>query len=228
MIKKKSAIQEALDYHEKYGSIPKDYMERLSWLYNEVGFNKKHLDSLISKIDDLANVQWNEVNYIFYMTPKPTPRPRYSPNTFHFYVSGAKMNKQIFDNFIEQHSDMECVISTPCSIDTVVYIQTPTGMSVEEKVAAELGIIHNINAPDWDNCGKTYSDMIQKTLVSDDSLVFRGCVQKFYSVLPRIEVKVRFMTVYDCKYNKRTVEKRKSFYENERTLKDLPYIMGGR
>ena len=106
MTTKKNAIQEALDYHEKYGAIPKDYMERLSWLYDEVDFTKKHLDSLISKIDELANVQWNEVNYIFYMTPKPTPRPRCSTNTFHFYVGGAKMNKQIFDNFIEQHSDL--------------------------------------------------------------------------------------------------------------------------
>ena len=70
--------------------------------------------------------------------------------------------------------------------------------------------------------------MIQDTLVSNDSLVYRGCVQKFYSVLPRIEVIVKFMTIYDCKYNKRTVEKRKSFYENEKTVKDLPYIIGGK
>lgn len=218
-------VQEILDYQSKYGVIPKDYLERLSWLYQEVGFEKKHLDDLLSKLDLLSDVQWNEVTYIFYMVPKPTPRPRYTPNTFHFYVSGAKFNKEIFQRFHEQHSDMACVISTPCSLDTNVFIKTPAGMSVEEKVAAELGVIHNINAPDWDNLGKSYSDMVQDILVSNDSLVFRGCVQKYYSVLPRIEVRVRFMTVYDCKYNKRTVEKRKSFYENERTIKDLGYII---
>lgn len=223
--KKKTSLQEAFDYHEKYGNIPKNYMERLSWLYGEVNFKQEQLVDLLQKLDQLANVEWNEVNYIFYMTPKPTPRPRLSGNTFCFYVSGAKMNKQIFENFVNQHSEMECVISTPCSLDTDVYIQTPAGMSVEEKVAAELGIIHNINAPDWDNLGKTYSDMVQDVLVSNDSLVFRGAVQKFYSVLPRIEVKVRFMTVYDCKYNKRAVERRKSFQENDKTLKDLPSII---
>jgi Holliday junction resolvase RusA-like endonuclease len=223
--KKKSAMQEAFDYHEQYGNIPKDYMERLAWLYQDVGFQQKHLADLLEKLDQLANADWNEVKYIFYMTPKPTPRPRVAPNTYHFYVSGAKMNQDIFRNFVEQHSEMECVISTPCSMDTQVYIQTPAGMSIEEKVAAELGVVHNINAPDWDNLGKTYSDMVQEVLVSNDSLVFRGCVQKFYSVLPRIEVTVRFMRQYDCKYNKRSVEKRKSFQENEKTLKDLGYII---
>jgi Holliday junction resolvase RusA-like endonuclease len=159
------------------------------------------------------------------MTPKPTPRPRQAPNTFHFYVSGAKMNHEIFENFVEQHSEMECVISTPCILETKVYIQTPKGMSVEEKIAAELEVIHNINAPDWDNLGKTYSDMVQDVLVSNDSIVFRGCVQKFYSILPRIEVNVKFMTAYDCKYNKRSVENRKSFQENDKTMKDLDYII---
>lgn len=225
MSKKKNSIQEALDYHEKYGAIPKDYMERLSWLYHDVGFTEKQLLSLLDKIDELANVQWNEVKYIFYMTPKPSPRPRYSSNTFHFYVGGARINKEIMENFVQQHSDMECVISTPCSLNAEVFMPTPVGMNITEKIAAELGIIHNVNAPDWDNLGKAYCDMIQDVLVSNDSLVFEGRVHKGYSILPRIEVTVRFMKTYDCKYNKRTVESRKSFKENDRTIKNLDYII---
>ena len=222
---KRNSIQEALDYHQKYGNIPKNYMERLSWLYDEVNFKENHLIDLIEKLDKQQDAEWNEVNYIFYMTPKPTPRPKLSPNTFVFYVKGAKMNKQIFENFVEQHSDMEAVISTPCIMETKVYIQTPAGMSIEEKVAAELGVIHNVNAPDWDNLGKTYSDMVQDVLISNDSIVFKGSVEKFYSVLPRIEVSVKFMKVYDCKYNKRTIEHRKSFQENPKTVKGLESII---
>ena len=67
--------------------------------------------------------------------------------------------------------------------------------------------------------------MIQDVLVSNDSLVFEGRVHKGYSILPRIEVTVRFMKTYDCKYNKRTVESRKSFKENDRTIKNLDYII---
>lgn len=225
MAKKKNSIQECLEYYEKYGSIPKDYMERLSWLYSEIGFTQKQLLPLLDKIDELMNQEWNEVKYIFYITPKPTPRPRYSPNTFHFYVGGAKLNKEIMERFVEEHSEMECVISTPCSLNTNVFMPTPKGMSIQEKVAAELGIVHNIIAPDWDNLGKTYSDMIQDVLISNDSLIFKGCIQKFYSVLPRVEVTIRFMKSYDCKYNKRIIESRKSFKENDRTVKDIDYII---
>ena len=224
-MKNKSSLQEAFEYHEKYGSIPKNFMERLSWLYQETNFNEKQLKTLLEKIDELANVQWEELNYVFYMTPKPSPRPRYSSNTFHFYVGGARLNKEIMENFVEQHSEMECVISTPCSLDTKVYMPTPKGMNAMEKIAAELELIHNVNAPDWDNLGKNYCDMVQDVLVSNDSLVFRGCVEKFYSILPRIEVTIRFMKSYDCKYNKRTIENRKSFKENDRTLKDLNFII---
>ena len=224
-MKKKSSLQEAFEYHEQYGSIPKNFMERLSWLYQETNFNEKQLKILLEKLDELANVQWEELHYVFYMMPKPSPRPRYSSNTFHFYVGGARLNKEIMENFVEQHSEMDCVISTPCSLDTKVYMPTPKGMNTMEKIAAELELVHNCNAPDWDNVGKAYCDMIQDVLVSNDSLVFRGNVEKYYSVLPRIEVTIRFMKSYDCKYNKRTIENRKSFKENERTLKNLDYII---
>lgn len=102
---------------------------------------------------------------------------------------------------------------------------TPKGMNAVEKIAAELELIHNINAPDWDNLGKSYCDMVQDIIVSNDSLVFKGNVEKYYSVLPRIEVTLKFMLSYDCRYNKRTVESRKSFKENDRTIKDLDYII---
>ena len=67
--------------------------------------------------------------------------------------------------------------------------------------------------------------MVQKTLVSNDSIVCKGSVEKFYSILPRIEINLRFMTKYDCKYNKRSVEGRKSFKENPLTLDGIDYII---
>jgi Holliday junction resolvase RusA-like endonuclease len=98
-------------------------------------------------------------------------------------------------------------------------------MSIKEKIAAELDIIHNVSEPDWDNLGKAYCDMVQSVLVSNDSIVYRGSVMKHYSVLPRIEVTIRFMTSYDCKYNKRKIENRKSFKENDKTIKDIDHII---
>lgn len=229
MKKQLSPIQQILEYHEKYGNIPTDYMDRLAYLYDSIGFKQSDLVELLDKLDALLNVEWNEVMYVFYMEPKPAARPRQvrskKGKTFHFYVPGARLTKDIFDTFKELHSNMDCVISTPCIMLTNVYVKTPSNMTKQEKIAAELGVIHDVNEPDWDNYGKQYSDMVQTTLVSNDSIVYRGSVEKFYSILPRVEVIVKFMTKYDCKYNKRSIEKRKSFKENDLTLKDLGYII---
>ena len=214
-----------LEYREKYGNIPKDYMERLAYLYKIYPYTKEDLTHLLLKIDELSNVCWDSVTYIFYMNPKSSPRPKLNTKTFTFYVKDAKNFKQVFDDFKEHHSDMDCVISTPCMITTKSYIETPRTMTLQEIMAAELELIHHVNAPDYDNLAKTYTDMVQKTLVSNDSIIFRGTSEKFYSILPRIEVTIRFMTAYDCKYNKRSIEKRKSFKENELTLKNIKYII---
>ena len=115
--------QDILEYHEKYSCIPKDYMERLAYLYRAYPYKKSDLESLIRKIDRLANVAWDSITYIFYMNPKSSPRPRLNTKTFTFYVKDAKNFKQVFDEFKESHSDMDCVISTPCMIETKSYIE---------------------------------------------------------------------------------------------------------
>ncbi len=217
--------QDIKEYQDKFSNIPKDYLERLAYLYRVYPFKRKDLEQLIKKIDALSQVYWDSVTYIFYMNPKSSPRPKLNTKTFTFYVKDAKNFKQVFDDFKEQHSDMDCVISTPCTIETKSYIETPKGMSLQEMMAAELELIHHVNAPDYDNLAKTYTDMVQHTLISNDSIIFRGTSEKFYSILPRIEVTIHFMTAYDCKYNKRSVEKRKSFKENPLTLKNVDFII---
>lgn len=217
--------QDIKEYQEKFSSIPKDYLERLAYLYRVYPFKRSDLEQLIKKIDALSQVYWDSITYIFYMNPKSSPRPKLNTKTFTFYVKDAKNFKQVFDDFKDQHSDMDCVISTPCTIETKSYIETPKGMSLQEMMAAELELIHHVNAPDYDNLAKTYTDMVQHTLISNDSIIFRGTSEKFYSILPRIEVTIHFMTAYDCKYNKRSVEKRKSFKENPLTLKNLDFII---
>lgn len=213
------------DYNTKFSQVPRDYMDRLVWLFNEHPFTKKHIDEILKKVDQLEETTWETITYIFYMEPVTSQRPRLNPNTFTFYVPGANDHKKMFDIFKAHHSAMENVISTPCMLTAKVYSKTPATMSIQEKLAAELELIHNLNSPDWDNIGKAYCDMVQSTLVSNDSIVCKGSVEKFYSCLPRVEVTLAYMSKYDCKYNKRTVEKRKSFYENPKTVDSLDYVI---
>lgn len=224
-------IKEITQYQEKFKHIPKDYLERIKLLCNEDKNLNDHLDKLFSKVEELIIGNWEEINYIFYMIPKSTPRPRAryvnNENTRNkiFYVSNAKDTKSIFDEFMMRHSKLPYVISTPCQMYTKLYLPKTSTMTKLEELAAELELIHCLTTPDWDNLGKTYSDMIRHTLIQDDSILCKVCIEKFYSNLPRIEIKLKFMKDYDCRYNKMKVETRKSFKENPRTIKSLGYII---
>ena len=59
----------------------------------------------------------------------------------------------------------------------------------------------------------------------DISPTVDATIGKFYSILPRIEVTLSYMTSYDCKYNKRSIESRKSFKENPLTLDGIGHII---
>lgn len=214
-----------LEYHEKYKDIPKDYMERLSYLFRICPYTKEDINQLLQKIEALKRGMWESVTYIFYMVPIPASRPKLNRKTFKFYVKDAKDIKTVFDQFKKECSGMDCVVSTPSKLSAKVYMETPKGMTTQEKIAAELELIHHVNNPDWDNLGKQYCDMVQKTLISNDSIVCKGEVEKFYSILPRIEVTLEYMTAYDCRYNKRTIEKRKSFKENPLSIEGIDYII---
>ena len=191
------------DYRDLYGDIPLDKMERLDDLFKECR-NKKNGKRVM--LNDLLCMEWDEVNFVIYLVPKATPRPRCNRVRNTFYVIGAKDNKDIFEKFmVKQHIDM---ITTPCKFYCDSYLPIPKSMKPEEKVLAEMGYIRPISKPDWDNLGKTYSDMIQKTLLFDDSLIIEGSSKKFYSTKPRIEIRIEYMKKYDSLYNEQKMRKK--------------------
>ena len=88
-------------------------------------------------------------------------------------------------------------------------------MNIVDTILAELGLIKPITTPDWDNLGKTYSDMVQKHLLLNDSLITDGSVSKRYSLKPRIEITITYLLNYDCQYNKKVIEHSKSYKEKD-------------
>ena len=75
-----------------------------------------------------------------------------------------------------------------------------------EKVLAELGFIYPLR-PDFDNLIKTYTDMLKGTLLWDDSIIFEGTSKKYYSVKPRIEIRIEYMEDFDSDFNKKKIVK---------------------
>ena len=193
------------DYIDEYGEIPRDRTERFIWLLEKLNLrNSPSRKNIQSSIERNLNIRWNKINFIIYLLPKGTPRPRLSSRSRTFYVLGARDNREIFDKFMA-NQDFP-IITTPCKFKCTSYLPIPKQFTKIDTLLAEMGLIRPINRPDWDNLGKTYSDMVQKHLILDDSLIYKGVVEKGYSVKPRIEITIKYLNDFDSKYNERKVK----------------------
>lgn len=201
------------EYFKKYDDIPDNYMDRFHMMMDKMKFSKKDLEKLKIAVDKLLHKRWNKLEFVFYMTPKPTSRPRTTSFHRHFYVKDASDNNAIFKQFVEECKDLDFSITTPTKFYVTTYSEIPSSMSKIEKICAELKLLFHISRPDWDNLGKTYSDMVQGYFLLDDSLIVDGRVRKLHSSKPRIEIEIEFMDKYDCKYNKKKIENWKSIRE---------------
>lgn len=207
--------KELREYSEKYMHIPNTVQERVAYLLETLKITNKQMKNIKKRIISHRLAKWNNINLVFYFVPKATPRARYSGFTKKFYVSDAKNNSDLMEKFVKENLKEFPLITTACRFYCDTYFPIPdSGMTKEEKILAELGYITTQVKPDWDNIGKTYSDMIQKHLILDDCNIIDGRVRKFYSIKPRIEVRIEFMENYDSKYNKRKIEGRKVYKEN--------------
>lgn len=194
------------EYSKKYGDIPKNDTDRILLLLSNIKNPKKYFGEIFKRIEDIKNIKWLRHDFTIYLLPKATPRPRYNNSSHIFYVKGAKDNRDLFYKFIDS-----CgidVIKTPCKFTCISYLPIPFSMNIIERILAELGFIRPITKPDWDNLGKTYSDMIQGSLLFDDALIVEGTSKKFYSIKPRIEISIEYMERYDSIYNENKIRKK--------------------
>lgn len=202
------------EYRTKFGSVPINCYDRFLKLLRDNNFKDKDINTLREMIHKALNRKWNSVSFTFLLEPKATPRPRghFKNGKFRFFVRDAKNHKDIFDEVIREVGNGLNII-TPCRIYIETFHPIPNSMSKFEKILAELKLIEVISKPDWDNLGKTYSDMIQKTFILDDSLIYEAVVKKKYSVKPRIEIYIEYMAEFDSQYNKKKVMKWNSYKE---------------
>ena len=193
------------EYNELYGDIPKDYFDRLNILIKSLRKKKKKEKiNIFDEIRRINLVEWKTVKFTVWLVPKATPRPRINKMTQLFYVSGSDVNKKLFHKFMKENPHE--MITTPMRFKTVVYLPTPKTMTESEKILAEMGYIRPISKPDFDNVAKTYADMIQGTLIYDDALIIEGISEKFYSIKPRIEITIDYMSEFDSLFNRKKIE----------------------
>jgi Holliday junction resolvase RusA-like endonuclease len=213
------------EYIEKYGDVPNDYSERLAYLIETNKIKNNHLDEIRKAIKKLKGVRWNTIKFIFYFIPEATPRARINTFTKVFYVKNANDYSTIFKEFMESCIDMHHLITTQCNFHCEMFFPTPNQMSKIEKILCELKLLRPATKPDWDNAGKTYSDMIQKHLLIEDCLINDAYIKKFHSIKPRIEIVIEYMEKYDCKFNKKRIEKWAVYENNKDKIIEKDYII---
>lgn len=188
----------------------------------------KMYEIIMKRENMLLNLQYYDLNILsLYEEPEGTQRSRFrlinrsnfnkealSNSAFvHVYSPNAKddfvyMKRLVNDELIA----LDGMINTPCMIDYYAYYKTPSQYNVTDKILSEIGINRPpINKPDWDNVGKKYCDMYNHNVWLDDSLVIDGAVHKYFSILPRVEIRLRYL---NCVYNKQqynTIINRKDY-----------------
>lgn len=192
------------EYNKLYGDLPDDDNEMETYILKKYKTNPNKVDSMIKEIEDAG---WSTIHMVLPLIPKPTPRPRLT-STGHVYVKGAKAHKEFFKTIIEAKS----IVYTVTKIQIETYFPIPTSsMNSTEIMAAQKKYIRPISGGDWDNLAKTYCDMMQGVLISNDNIIVEGSLSKYYSLKPRVEITLSYQNDFDSKYNKRKIMKSKSF-----------------
>lgn len=214
------------EYEAKYGMIPRDDYQRLEWMCQQYNLKPKDYDNIINYKNSMINQLYYE-NYkiILYENPEGAKRPRfrfvskknvasaardgfvhvYSPDA----ASGHKRMKELIT--YDELYKLDHLVTTPAIVTYNAYFQTPKYFNTWQTFLAEIGLIRHLAKPDWDNIGKKYSDMYNANVWLDDSMTVTGIVNKYYSILPRIEIDLQFLNCIYTKQQHKTVTGRKDF-----------------
>lgn len=223
-MKRKNRKQKEEEYRIKYGHIPVDYNERLEWMYDNLKINDRKAREILDKRSSMmTSLYYRDITIVLFEEPEGTPRPRFrlinrqnfineainNGQFVHVYSLNAKEDSLYMQRLVEQDLvQLQDLIWTPCIVEYNIYLKTPSAYNTVDTFLSEIGLIRPINKPDWDNIGKKYSDMFNHNVWLDDTLVISGTLNKYYSILPRVEIKLRYLNTLYNKYQYNMISKR--------------------
>ena len=198
-------------------------MERLEWMYDKFHLNISKAAQIVKARNSLLNTVHyeQELFIVLYEEPEGTPRPRARyinksnvvnnakkyPGFIQVYSLTGKPDRQFMRRMIDTN-ELEFVdhlLYTPCSVDYTAYFKTPHSFNTIDTYLAELQCIRPISKPDFDNIAKKYADMYNGNVWIDDSLVIDASIHKYYSILPRVEIRLKYMNMLFNKYQYKSV-----------------------
>ena len=223
----KNKKQKILEYHDKYNHIPKGYIERLEWLYETLNIDDKKSDEILRARENFINTTYYKtINLVFYEIPEYTPRPRAriinkagvinaatGNNSFiQVYSITGRQNREYMEMYTKQNlSELEQLLCTPCDIEYNTYFPTPSYYNKTQIFLAEIGLDRPIIKPDFDNIEKSYADAFTGNIWIDDIVVVDASFHKYYSVLPRVEIILKYSNQLCNNHQYKSMINRKDF-----------------
>ena len=226
----KSRKEKLEEYDKKYSHIPKDNDYRLSWLIDQFKLSSNKMQEIIDKKRNMeTSLQYYDFKIVLYEDPEGAKRPRFrlvnrknfaniamsASNFVHVYSPNAADDHKYMHRLLgEELISLNGLISTPSQVCLNVFFKTPSYFNQTDTILAEIGLHRHIQKPDWDNIGKKYTDMFNENIWLDDNLVIDGEVHKYYSILPRVEIYIRYLNYLSSVYQYNQIVNRKSYNES--------------
>lgn len=227
MARSKSRKEKLEEYDIKYSNIPRNNDDRLSWLIDQYKLTSNKMQEIIDKKRAMeTNLQYFDIKIILYEDPEGAKRPRFrlvnrknfmnvamqASNFVHVYSPNAADDNRYMHRLVDSELiNLNGLISTPVQVCINTFFRTPSYFNQTDTILAEIGLHRHMVKPDWDNIGKKYSDMFNENIWLDDNLVIDGEVHKYYSVLPRVEIYVRYLNYITNVHQYNQIIHRKDF-----------------
>lgn len=223
----KNKKQKIIEYNEKYGHIPKDYTERLEYLYDKLNIDdNKSNEILMARENFINSTYYQKIRIVMYEVPEYTPRPRArlvhrsgivnavtGGNDFiQVYSITGRQNREYMKMYTKENlQELNQLLCTPCDIEYKCYFPTPSYYNKTQIFLAEIGLDRPLIKPDFDNIEKSYSDAFTGNVWIDDIVVVDATIRKYYSILPRVEIDLIYANQLCNNHQFKAMIKRKDF-----------------
>lgn len=223
----KSRKEKSEEYDQKYGFIPRDNEERLAWLINQFKLSPSRMDDIIQKKRNMEScLQYYEYKLILYEDPEGAKRPRFrlvnrknymnvaiqAKDFVHVYSPNAADDHRFMHRLVDQELiQLNGLISTPMQVSINTFSHTPSYFNQADTILAEIGLHRPMQKPDVDNIEKKYYDAFNYNIWLDDSLIIDADIHKYYSVLPRLEIYIRYLNYITNAYQYNQIINRKDY-----------------
>lgn len=215
------------EYNTKYPTRISDPEKRVRKYFSENGLN---LEKAIVKAQKKAakiidEREYESIRILMYEYPKGTPRPRVYRG--HAFSPGASDNKKYLSGALKAIDKTLDLIVTPYEVEIDLYLEMPAKVPPDEIILFESKLLPAPEKPDWDNAGKTYTDMLTDVMALDDDLIWRGEVRKWYSLQPRVDIRITYVKTIESEFMYRRLKGRKVIKEGLRNGTIKLKRMGG-